>query len=124
MTPGEQAALLAMREKDERVLIYANLLNGAHVLQLMKAFQKSEKEIMDIFRHVSQKIFEYVFVRKLPPVYCDCIAVAQKNRSNILPLLVKINLDKPSTVSRPSHTKFGGGVPPEAMIDLLREQRH
>ncbi len=111
-TDAERAALIERRSKDERVLIYSNLLNGVPVWKLMETFHKSDKEIMDVFRLVSRAVIHYCFKRKMPPVFCDGIAVAQKHKRTILPLLTKINLDKDST--KVTHNQLGaqdaGGV--------------
>jgi hypothetical protein len=123
MSPEEKTALMARREKDERVLIYRNLLNGLPVWKVMEVFRKSEKDVMDTFRLVSRRVEEYVFQRRLPPVYCDCIAVAQKSKDMLLSLLPKLNLDKPAALGRLTHNKFSGGVPADAVIEVLREMR-
>ncbi len=109
MTPNERAAVIARRSRDERVLIYSNLLNNVPVFRVMEVFRKSEKEVMDIFRSVSRTLTEYCFERKLPPVPCEAITVAQRSKRILLPLLVKVNLDKQPAFSRIRNEKINPG---------------
>ena len=105
MNDAEKALIVESRSKDERVLIYSNLLNGVPVWKVMETFRKSEKEVMDVFRHVSRAVVHYCFKRKMPPVFCDGIPVAQKFKRTILPLLTKVNLDKDAT--KVTHNALG-----------------
>ena len=121
MTPEERTSLLARRAADERVLIYRNLLSGIPVWKVMEVFRKSEKEVMDIFRLVTQRLEEYCFQRKMSPLFCDCIATAQRLKMTLLPLLTKINLDKPTGVGKMIKTRLPNGVASDIVMDLLHE---
>lgn len=118
---AETAALMEKRQRDERVLIYRNLLNGIPVWRLMEMFHKSEKEVMDIFIFVSRRLREYCFKRRMPTVFCDCIATAQKEKMALLPLLTKLNLDKQPLMGKMVQERLPNGVSQDIMMDLLHE---
>lgn len=117
----EQRAIVEAREKDERVLVYRNLLDGVPVWKVMEVFRKSEKEIMDIFRHVSAALMHYSLLRHMPPVFSDAIAVAQKQKRYLLPLITKVNLDKP--IARVTHNNIGIGETGGALRDMAVKQK-
>lgn len=90
----ERNTLMQERLRDERALIYRNLLNGVPVFKVCESFHKSEPEVMQVFRYVTRKIKNYIFEKMLPPIYCDSISEAMRYKVQILQILPKLNLDK------------------------------
>jgi hypothetical protein len=87
--------LLELPRNDKRAVIYANILNAVPVWVIKQHFEMSEEDVMRLFRFVSSKLKSYIFERKLPPILCDSISDAQRNKILLLQLLPKLNLDKP-----------------------------
>lgn len=120
MTP-EQKEIHAKRGMDVRVQIYRYILNGVPVSKITVGFKKSEKEVMDIFRHISRLLYEYCFRRKRPMTIIDCIATAQRHRHELMPLLTRIDVDKGSGLGKVLHENLNSGVSQDIVMDLLHE---
>lgn len=91
----DAAAIMAERLKDERALIFSNLLNGVPVWQVARDFHKSsEQEVMDIFRFILRKIRSRRLERMEPPIVGDTIEEIRRQRIACLTALPKLNLDK------------------------------
>jgi len=84
----------AERLKDSRVQVVSNLLNGLPAWQVAKAFHLDAKEVESIFKFAMSKVKDYLFRYCKPPIFCDTVEQARKDRINILAILPKLNLDK------------------------------
>jgi hypothetical protein len=90
---------------EERRLVFTNVANGVPIQQVMSAFRKSEKEVMDDVRFVAKKITEYRFSRRakptekeplgrpcpLPPLGCSTLAEITWNRLALLETLGRLS---------------------------------
>lgn len=111
---------------DERKLIFQNLVMGAPMPEIMKAFRKSEKEVMDVFTFVSRKINSYRFERMQPFVRCDTIRHAQQNPALLLYTLERLDLDKDPRFKMIETLPFGAPGPSaisDAELRMLEVQR-
>lgn len=81
-----------VNEAQEKRLIFSNLANGVPLSHVMEAFQKSEKEVMDIFKFVARKIQSYRFERGMPWAQSDSINAAIKNNVLLQHTLARVNL--------------------------------
>jgi hypothetical protein len=88
---------MEQRRRDKRAMIFANLLNGVPLWIVKQHFEMSDDDVMRVFNFVVEKLKSYLFTHQLPPIPCDSISEAQKNRILLLQLLPKLNLDKPPT---------------------------
>ena len=113
-----------MTAGERRKLVFANLLNGIPVEQVMVAFKLSAKEVMDDFHFIGRKVRSYRFERGMPFVLCDTIENAKANRADILFTLTRINPDKEPLFSRIEMLPFEVGVGrPSAAEQKLLEIR-
>jgi hypothetical protein len=92
-TEEERARIVAARLKDSRVLIVSNLLNGLPAWQIAQSFHTDVKEIDAIFKFVTNKVKNYLFRLCKPPIACDTVEQAKRDRINLLAILPKLNLD-------------------------------
>ncbi len=90
----DASAVAAARLKDSRVLIVNNLLNGVPVWVVARSFHIEAKEVESIFTFAMTKVKDYLFRYCKPPIFCETIEEARKDRVNILAVLPKLNLDK------------------------------
>ena len=79
---------------NERKIIFSNLLNKVPVQNIALAFNKTENEILLDFKYIIQKIKNYCFLNSVPPIFCDTLPEAQKNKYSIFPILDKLDLEK------------------------------
>lgn len=111
---------------DERKLIFQNLVMGAPMPEIMKAFRKSEKEVMDVFHFVARKINSYRFERMQTFVRCETIRHAQQNPALLLYTLERLNLDRDPSFRSIETLPFGSPGPSpmsEGELRLLEVQR-
>ena len=90
----DRSTVLASRARDSRVLIVSNLLNGQTDWKVAQAFRVDVKDVKATFDYVMRKLREYLFRQCKPPIMCDTLENAKKDRVNILAILPKLNLDK------------------------------
>src|ERR1700761_8648127 len=91
----DTASIMSERLKDERALIFSNLLNGVPVWQVARDFRKSsEQEVMNIFNFILRKIRSRRLERMEPPIVGSTIEEVRKQRVVCLTTLPKLNLDK------------------------------
>jgi hypothetical protein len=88
------AAVIETRLKDDRALIFSNLLNGVPVWQVCRDFHRTESDVMNIFRFILRKIKSRRLERMEPPIVGNAISEIQKQRIAVLTILPKLNLDK------------------------------
>jgi hypothetical protein len=88
------AAIKDGRLKDDRALIFSNLLNGVPVWQVSRDFHRSESDVMNIFRFILRKIKSRRLERMEPPIVGSSIAEIQRQRITVLTILPKLNLDR------------------------------
>ncbi len=94
---------------NQRFIIFSNILNKVPLENIAKAFNKSESEIKSDFAFITNKIKNYCFKNNMPPIFCDTVPEAQKNRHAIFEILHLINLDKkPEFKIR--HESFSGNL--------------
>lgn len=79
---------------DERRIIFSNILNKVPLESISRAFNKAESDIKSDFAYITQKIKNYCFKNNIPPIFCDTIEEAQKNRHTIFEILPFIDLNK------------------------------
>jgi hypothetical protein len=89
----ERKAKEAARLKDRRYLIVSNLLNGVPDWQIAQAHHIEVRDVNIIMRQAMNKVRNYLFRLCKPPIPCDTLVDARKNRINILAILPKLNLD-------------------------------
>jgi hypothetical protein len=89
-----KAALMERRLKDDRALIFTNLLNGVPAWQVARDFHRSEPDVMNIFRFILRKIKSRRLERMEPPIVGNSISEIQRQRISVLTILPKLNLDK------------------------------
>jgi len=87
-------------DQETKKLMFTNLLNGVSVERLAIDFERSPSEIHGYFRAVTLKIRSYCFIRNMPFIPCESIALARQNRLALLTLLDKVNLNKAADYSR------------------------
>ena len=88
------AAIKAARLKDDRALIFSNLLNGVPAWQVARDFHRSEPDVMNIFRFILRKIKSRRLERMEPPIVGNSIAEIQRHRVTVLTILPNLNLDR------------------------------
>jgi hypothetical protein len=76
---------------EERRLIFVNVANGVPIQQVMSAFRKSEKEVMDDVRFIGRKIAEYRFRGRLPPLSCSTLHDISWHRRALLETLERLS---------------------------------
>ena len=81
-------------------LIFTNLLNGNDIAQVGRVFDKTAKEVIEIFDRIILKIKSYRFERCFPFLVCDTLQKARENRIELLHALERINLDKEAKFSK------------------------
>lgn len=118
LTP-EQKVKAEARLKDNRALIYKNLLNGVPLWLIMQHCQMSEKDVMGVFDYVSRKIRDYLFRKCKPAIPCENIAIAQRSRLKLLAVLPNLNLDVEPTYRDIHHET----VTPDNIDRKFRELR-
>ena len=91
---ARRKALMDTRLKDERAMIFANLMNGVPVWQVCRDFHKSEPDVMNIFRFILRKIRSRRLERMEPPIVGNSISEVRKQRIACLTILPKLNLDR------------------------------
>jgi hypothetical protein len=94
MTEPDAAAIMAARLRDERALIFTNLMNGIPVWQVARDFRKSEPDVMHIFRFILRKIRSRRLERMEPPIVGNTIDEVRRQRISCLTILPKLNLDR------------------------------
>jgi hypothetical protein len=82
------------RLKDDRALIFTNLLNRVPAWQVARDFHRSEPDVMNIFRFILRKIKSRLLERMEPPIVGNSIAEIRKYRITVLTILPKLNLDR------------------------------
>ena len=117
-----RAAKRAAREKDERALIYANLLNGAPLCLIMEHYHKSEEDVMAVFRYVTAKIQSFLLKACRVPIPCSCLTEAQRFRVQLLSVLTEVNLDVEPEFKRVVSERVNPGNVQEAFNDLSRKR--
>ena len=80
----------AERLGEDRRLIFENVANGVPIQQVMSAFRRSEKEVMDDIAFVGKKIAEYRFRRHQPPLSCGTLREISFNRAALLDTLRRL----------------------------------
>jgi hypothetical protein len=75
---------------EDRRMIFSNVANGVPIQQIMSAFRRSEKEVMDEVKFVGWKIGEYRHRAKLPPLNCESLKDISWNRLALLETLQKL----------------------------------
>jgi hypothetical protein len=90
----EKAELMEKRLKDERALIFQNLLNDVPVWQVAHAYHRSQDEVMNIFNFIMRKIRSRVLERMERPIFGTTIEEIQKSKRRCLAMLPFLNLDK------------------------------
>jgi hypothetical protein len=88
------AAIIAARLRDERALIFTNLMNGVPLWQVCRDFRRSEPDVMQIFRFILRKIRSRRLERMEPPLVGNTIDEVRRQRIACLTILPKLNLDK------------------------------
>ncbi|HEX3747594.1 MAG TPA: hypothetical protein VHW09_26850 [Bryobacteraceae bacterium] len=91
---ARQKAIIEARLRDERVLIFTNLMNGVPDWKVAEQFHKSVPDIMQIFRFILRKIRSRRLERMEPPIIGDSIAEIRRQRITVLSILPKLNLDR------------------------------
>lgn len=95
----------------DKALIFQNLVNGVPVQFVGRHFNlRDEREVMDIFRYVANKIKTYMFQRTIPFISFDTPQEAKRHRRQLFDILKKINLD-----IVPLYTKFEVGQLEDAL---------
>jgi hypothetical protein len=95
-----------MKNTEEIKFIYSNLLNGQTVEKVAEVFQKSAKEVLDIFDFVTRKLLSYAHEMgqkvdslgvsmAIPHVPCENLAEARANRIALFERLEMLNLSTP-----------------------------
>lgn len=95
--------------------VYRNLLNGCTFQQVGSAFNLSEKEILEAFSFVTQKIKSYALARGYPYVPCETLDMAKAQRRLCLAFLDKLNLEKPPLYAKITEHTVRNGDEIEAM---------
>lgn len=96
------SAIEQSRLRDDRAMIFTNLLNGATIQQVGKAFnRKSEDDVLQVFFYILLKIKVYLFARCQPMPLCSSISEAQKEKVMLLGILPKLNLDLDPKLKKP-----------------------
>lgn len=91
---ARQKAIMEARLKDERVLIFTNLMNGVPDWKVAEQFHKSLPDVMAIFRFIVRKIRSRRLERMEPPIIGNSIPEIQRQRITVLSILPKLNLDR------------------------------
>jgi len=91
---ARQKALIDARLRDERALIFQNLMNGVPDWQVAKEFHKTVPEVMNIFWYIVRKIRSRRLERMEPPIVGTSIADIRRQRIVCLTILPKLNLDR------------------------------
>jgi hypothetical protein len=100
---AKDAAIMAARLKDERVMIFANLMNGVPEWKIAEQFHKSVPDVMHIFRFILRKIRSRRLERMEPPIVGNSLAEIRRQRITVLTLLPRLNLDKEPHYSNVMH---------------------
>jgi hypothetical protein len=87
-------AIKAARLKDDRALIFTNLVNGVPAWQIARDFHRSEPDVMHIFRFILRKIKSRRLERMEPPIVGNSISEIRRQRITVLTILPKLNLDR------------------------------
>jgi hypothetical protein len=110
------------RLKDERALIFTNLLNGVPVWQVARDYHRTNDEVMDVFNFVMRKIRSWCIERMERPILGTTIEEIQKSRRRCLAALPLLNLDKDPRYGKVLHEPVE--VKPDGTVrnmDLLRK---
>lgn len=94
---------------DERRIIFSNILNKVPLENIGKAFNKAESDLISDFAYITQKIKNYCFNNNIPPIFCDTIEEAQKNRHRIFEILPFVDLNK-SPKFKIKYENFNGNL--------------
>jgi hypothetical protein len=100
---AKDVAKMAARLKDERVMIFSNLMNGVPEWKIAEQFHMSVPDVMNIFRFVLRKIRSRRLERMEPPIVGESIVEIRRQRITVLTLLPKLNLDKEPLYSKVMH---------------------
>ena len=120
LSEEERRARESARLKDRRVLIVGNLLNGLPEWKIAEAYRCDVAEVNAVFRHAMNKLKNYLFRLRKPPIICDTIAEAKLSRAIIMGILPKLNLDSEPVFSRIIHETINGYNYKDAMHELRR----
>jgi hypothetical protein len=86
---------------EQRKLIVQNILNGAEFEDIGRAFDITEKELLDLFFLFVAKLRSYWMQRRIPYLPCESPSEARRNRIVLLHYLDRINLGV-----EPAHSKI------------------
>jgi hypothetical protein len=127
VTPDElarQQQLMEARLKDDRVLIFMNLMNGVPDWQVARDFHKSVPDVMHIFRFILRKIKSRRLERMEPPIIGNAISEIQRQRITVMTILPKLNLDKDprykNVLHEPVEIKKDGSIRNEDFLTSLK----
>jgi hypothetical protein len=119
VTPEElarQRKIIEGRLKDERVLIFTNLMNGVPDWQVARDFHKSLPDVMQI---KSRRL-----ERMEPPIIGNSISEIQRQRITVMTILPKLNLDKDplyrNVLHEPVEIKNDGSIRNEDFLYALK----
>jgi len=119
---SREASIIASRLKDSRVLMVMNLLNGVPAWQIGLTYHMDASEVEAIFRFAMSKVKDYLFRKCKPPIFCDTLEEAKKDRVNIIAILPKLNLDKEPEYKRIVTEKVTDGNTQSMINDNLRRK--
>jgi hypothetical protein len=104
MESADRAATMEARLRDERCLIFRNLLNGVPIWRVMEVFHKSTaQEVMDVFNFVLRKIRSWCLERMERPIIGLTIEEVKPYRSRCFAILPLLNLDRDPRYSKIMH---------------------
>lgn len=100
----EKSALMEKRLKDERCLIFQNLLHGVPVGQVAQAFHRSDADVMSVFHFVLRKIRSWCIERMERPILGATVEEIQRTaKRRCLAILPLLNLDKEPRYAKVIH---------------------